>query len=90
MLLEFEGMTSGMAAFTLIQVIITSLIGLFGVAAGLNGHLFKDINPLFRVIFIAAGLALMIPGTLTDVIGIGILLALTLLQRRGAAPASAQ
>lgn len=90
MLLEFEGMTSGMAAFTLIQVIITSLIGLFGVAAGLNGHLFKDINPLFRVIFIAAGLALMIPGTLTDVIGIGILLALTLLQRRGAAPAAAQ
>ena len=90
MLLEFEGMTSGMVAFTLVQVIITSLIGLFGVAAGLNGHLFKDINPLFRVIFIAAGLALMIPGTLTDVIGIGILLALTLLQRRGAAPASAQ
>ena len=90
MLLEFEGMTSGMVAFTLVQVIITSLIGLFGVAAGLNGHLFKGINPLFRVIFIAAGLALMIPGTLTDVIGIGILLALTLLQRRGAAPASAQ
>ena len=85
MLLEFEGMTTGMAAFTLIQVIITSLIGLFGVAAGLNGHLFKDINPVFRIIFIAAGLALMVPGTITDIVGIGILLAMTLMQRKGAA-----
>ena len=85
MLLEFEGMTSGMAALTLVQVIITSLIGLFGVAAGLNGHLFKEINPIFRVIFIAAGLALMVPGTLTDIVGIGILRAMTLMQRKGAA-----
>ena len=89
MLLEFEGMTGGMAALTLVQVIITSLIGLFGVAAGLNGHLFKDINPVFRIIFIAAGLALMVPGTLTDIIGIGILLAMTLMQRRGASEVSA-
>lgn len=85
MLLEFEGMTGGMAALTLVQVIITSLIGLFGVAAGLNGHLFKEINPIFRVIFIAAGLALMVPGTLTDIVGIGILLAMTLMQKRGTA-----
>jgi len=88
MLLEFEGMTSGMAALTLVQVIITSLIGLFGVAAGLNGHLFKEINPIFRVIFIAAGLALMVPGTLTDIVGIGILVAMTLMQKRGAAAVS--
>jgi TRAP transporter 4TM/12TM fusion protein len=88
MLLEFEGLTSGMAALTLVQVIITSLIGLFGVAAGLNGHLFKEINPIFRIIFIAAGLALMVPGTLTDIVGIGILVAMTLLQKRGAAAVS--
>ncbi|MBR3170408.1 MAG: TRAP transporter permease [Lachnospiraceae bacterium] len=85
MLLEFEGMTGGMAGLTLVQVIITSLIGLFSVAAGLNGHLFKDINPVFRVIFIAAGLALMVPGTVTDIVGIGIFVAMTLMQKRGAA-----
>ena len=88
MLLEFEGLASGMAALTLVQVIITSLIGLFGVAAGLNGHLFKEINPIFRIIFIAAGLALMVPGTLTDIVGIGILVAMTLMQKRGAAAVS--
>lgn len=88
MLLEFEGLTSGMAALTLVQVIITSLIGLFGVAAGLNGHLFKEINPIFRIIFIAAGLALMVPGTLTDIVGIGILVVMTLMQKRGAAAVS--
>ena len=88
MLLEFEGMSGGMAALTLVQVIITSLIGLFGVAAGLNGHLFKEINPIFRIIFIAAGLALMVPGTLTDIVGIGILVAMTLMQKRGSAAVS--
>ena len=88
MLLEFEGLTGGMAALTLVQVIITSLIGLFGVAAGLNGHLFKEINPIFRIIFIAAGLALMVPGTLTDIVGIGILVAMTLMQKRGSAAVS--
>ena len=88
MLLEFEGMSGGMAALTLVQVIITSLIGLFGVAAGLNGHLFKEINPIFRILFIAAGLALMVPGTLTDIVGIGILVAMTLMQKRGSAAVS--
>ncbi|MDD6739072.1 MAG: TRAP transporter permease, partial [Coriobacteriaceae bacterium] len=53
-----------------VQIVISSLVGLFGVAAALNGFLYRSINPLFRVILAAGGLCMMIPGTLTDVIGL--------------------
>ena len=51
-------------------IVVTSLAGLFGVAAALNGFLFRPIHPLLRVVMAAGGLCMMIPGILTDVIGI--------------------
>ncbi len=53
-----------------IQVIATSIIGVFAIAAALNGHVFKRVTIIERLIFIAGGLTLLIPGWLTDVIGI--------------------
>ena len=63
------------------QVIITSLLGLFGVAVALNGNLFTKVNPLFRILFAAGGICMMVPDTLTDVIGIAIIVVLVVLQR---------
>ncbi|MDD6785256.1 MAG: TRAP transporter fused permease subunit [Eggerthellales bacterium] len=57
-------------AAAIILMIATSLIGLFGVSTGLNGHLFKKVPMVLRLVIIAAGLAMMIPGTLTDVGGL--------------------
>ncbi len=69
------------------QVVATSLIGLFGVACALNGNLFTKINPLFRVLFAAGGLLMMVPDTLSDVVGIAIIVVLVVIQyglrRRG-------
>ena len=45
-------------------------LGIFGVAAALNGFLYKKINPLFRFIMAVGGLCMMIPGTVTDLIGL--------------------
>ena len=53
-----------------IQVAITSMIGIFGVATALCGHLYKKVNWFFRFLLAAGGLTLIIPGTLTDIIGI--------------------
>ncbi|MDO4805273.1 MAG: TRAP transporter permease [Lachnospiraceae bacterium] len=88
MLLEFGNMSGGMMAFTIIQLIITSLIGLFGVAAGLCGYLYKDIPIVLRILLVAGGISMMVPGTLTDVIGLAALAAVILYQRRGAATAA--
>ena len=47
----------------------TSLLGIFGVAAALNGYLFMPMNLIMRVIICAGGLFMMIPGLLSDFIG---------------------
>ena len=57
-------------AVQVVMVVITSFVGMFGVAGALNGFLFRQMNPLVRVLFAGGGLLLMVPGTLTDVIGL--------------------
>ena len=76
-------------AFDVVQIGITSIFGLFGVAAALNGFLYRPINPLFRVLLVAGGLGMMIPGTASDLIGVALVVAVILLQRAGAKRESA-
>ena len=56
--------------FEAIQVIITSLLGVFGVSAGLRGYVFSNLKVWQRLLIIAGGLTLVYPGTLTDILGI--------------------
>ena len=57
-------------AFGIIQIVITSLVGIFGVAAAMNGFLFKKLEWPCRVLICAGGLLMMDPTAITDVIGI--------------------
>ncbi len=70
----------------LIQVIITSVLGLFAIAAALNGHLFRHIPAILRIALIAAGLMMMVPGTFTDLAGLlvigAIFILMNILSRR--------
>ena len=52
------------------QICISALLGIFGIAAALNGHLYKKIPWVFRIVLVAGGLGMMIPGTRTDVVGL--------------------
>ena len=63
-----------------VQISLTALLGLFGIAAALNGFLFKKIPVVIRLVFIAAGLCMMIPGTLTDVVGLAVIAACVAVQ----------
>ena len=68
---EFEaGTSTAMMVLQVIQICITSLLGIFGVAAALNGFLFRQMNPLFRVLMALGGLGMMIPGTVSDLVGL--------------------
>ncbi len=67
-------------ALTLSIVIITSIIGVYGVACALNGNLFTKINPVFRILFAAAGISMMVPETISDLVGIAAIIALTVIQ----------
>ncbi len=64
-----------------VQIIISSLIGLFGVAASLNGFLYQRIPMLLRFAMAAGGLGMMVPGSLSDVIGLVVVGGVVLYQR---------
>ncbi len=58
------------SVFEVVQICISASIGIFGVAACLNGHLYRPVNPILRIALLAGGLTLIIPGTVTDIIGL--------------------
>ncbi len=76
-------------AFQVVQICITALIGTFGVSAGLSGFLYKPMSPVIRLLSIAGGLTLLIPGTLTDVIGLVLIIGVIIFQRTTAKAAAA-
>ncbi len=53
-----------------VQITITSFVGMAGVAAGLEGYLLKRMGAVERILIGAGGLAMLIPGPLTDIIGV--------------------
>lgn len=57
-------------AFQVVQICVTSLLGIFGIAAALNGFLFGKLNLLFKILLIAGGLCMMDPGMMTDIVGL--------------------
>ncbi|MCR5774751.1 MAG: TRAP transporter permease [Lachnospiraceae bacterium] len=56
-----------------IQIVITSLIGIFGISSGLEGYLRCRIHPIIRVILVVGGLCLIIPSLVTDIVGISLI-----------------
>ena len=67
-------------AIQVIVVTITATLGMMGVAAGLSGYLLTNMNILERLLCIGGGLALIVPGTLTDIIGLAVIAAGVALQ----------
>ena len=57
-------------AWEVVQIIITSCMGMLGVCAGLMGYLASDLKMPVRILSIFGGLLMIIPGTVTDLIGL--------------------
>ena len=77
------------SAWQIVLIVITSLVGIFGVAAALNGHLFRRVAWPVRLLLAAGGLLMMDPSVTTDLIGAAVLLASLLWQSFGAKKAAA-
>ena len=77
------------SSFEVVQICITALLGIFGVAAAFNGFLYCRINPLFRILLIAGGLGMLIPGAVTDIAGLVVVVGVVLAQRALAKKAAA-
>ncbi len=61
------------SAFDVITIVITSLIGLYGVAGGLEGYIITEMNVVQRIMTIFGGIFMLIPGAVTDIIGIAVI-----------------
>ena len=52
----------------------TALVGVFGLQCALTNTLFhRHVNPLIRIVLAAGGLGMMIPGTLSDLVGLAVI-----------------
>lgn len=60
-------------ALVIVWNTVAALIGLFAMAAALNGHLFCKVNPLLRIALVIGGVCLLVPESSTDIIGLVIL-----------------
>ena len=63
-----------------IQIIITSCIGMFGLAIGIEGYMLKRLPVFERLPAIAGGLFLIHPGLMTDLAGFGLIALVVVLQ----------
>jgi TRAP-type uncharacterized transport system fused permease subunit len=74
------------------MVVVTGLLGTLSLAASVQGWLLTRLPNVQRGVLFIAALALIVPGTVTDLVGFGLLTVITILQvmaRRKGAPAVA-
>ena len=76
-------------ALEVITISITAFIGIFAVSAALEGYLLNHMNWYQRIISAAGGLMLIVPGMITDVVGIGLVGVMVLFQLTTAKKAAA-
>lgn len=68
--------------FDVVLIFITSILGMAAIAAGIHGYLFTEASWMERAVFIVAGLLMIHPHILTDIIGIPFLCGMFYLQWR--------
>ena len=64
----------------IIQIILTSFIGMFGLSAGIEGYLLRKVAVPLRLAAIAGGLMLIDPGLVSDLIGVSLIAAVFAVQ----------
>lgn len=66
-----------------VQIVITSLIGMFSLAAGSSGFMLRKLELPWRLAAIIGGLLLIDPGYVTDIVGLAIIAVVIIVQVRG-------
>ena len=62
-------------AIQVVQIAITAFIGIFALAAALEGYCFANMNAVIRIVIAAGGLLLIHPALATDLVGLVIVFA---------------
>ena len=62
------------------SITISATLGMLSIASGLMGYLIHDLKWISRIVLIAGGLLMIIPGTVSDLAGFAVLAAIYILQ----------
>ncbi len=63
----------GATPFDVVVNSVTAVLGILGVAAGLQGYFVRYCGLPFRILCVVGGLCMLIPGALTDMVGLAAL-----------------
>ena len=63
------------------SIVISATLGMASIASGLMGYLIRDMKAISRVALVIGGLLMVIPGTVTDLAGLAVLVVVLVLQR---------
>lgn len=72
----------------IVTVVISALIGMVGISAGLSSYFITKTNIFEKIILLAGGFGLLVPGTVTDIFGIAALAVVFFLQKMRAKKAN--
>lgn len=78
-----EMLLIGAKWYDVVLIVITSLIGIYAVSAGMEGHMYVKCPWWQRIMLLGGGLLSIIPGIVTDVSGIVLIAAVIILQKMG-------
>ena len=67
--------------FGVASIVISATLGMASIASGFMGYLIHDLKWYSRIALVAGGLLMVIPGTVTDLAGLAILIVILLIQR---------
>lgn len=70
----------GATPWSIVQAVITSILGMVCVGAAVEAWYWTRMSWWERLIMLAGGLLLIIPGTMTDLIGLGLMALITVIQ----------
>ena len=87
--LNAEGVIGGVGVMDVAMIVVSAVLGIYAVAAGLAGFFQAKLNPVFRMVLVAGGLLMLIPGSLTDIIGLAVLVGIYFIQKMAAKKAAA-
>ena len=66
--------------YEIVLLVVTALCGIYMVSAGMEGYMIKRMSWIERIAAIAGGLCMVIPGLVTDAIGVAIIVILVIIQ----------
>ena len=70
--------------YEIVLLVVTALCGIYIISAGMEGYMYKHMPWWERILALAGGLCMIIPGIATDLVGVALIVLVFILQKIGA------